>query len=171
MTSWAPGADLGQPKKSPQAERILLFVCLGPTSFCFTKRNTEWNCRYLNTQWHNYDQMRRYNLQWRKKELTDIDCLIGFSLSFYLLSTFLCSVITPEPRPTFLDITIETFQGVICEWRDFREALVPKQSGVACSETTGEQTPNKQAPATNSNQLETADALLSKWWSRAANTF
>lgn len=62
-------------------------------------------------------------------------------------------------------------RGVICKWRDFGEALVLKQSGIIRSETTGEQTPNKQASATNSNQLETADALLSKWWSRAANTF
>lgn len=42
---------------------------------------------------------------------------------------------------------------------------------VACSEATVKQTPNTLASAPDSSWLETADAPLSKWWSRAANTF
>lgn len=36
---------------------------------------------------------------------------------------------------------------------------------------TQQETPKKQAPATNSNQLESADTLLSKWWSEASQHF
>ena len=163
-----PRSEAWAAKNSPQAERILLFVCLGPVSISFGGKQPSKNCR--NVTHNDITVIKGGDTTSREDKSSDFTrCLMGFSLFFYLIKSFLLSYANvfgyyhrnTELESSYLEVEgLQRGLGAAAEW-----------CTAACSETTGEQTPNKQALATNSNQLESADALLRKWWSRAANTF